>query len=965
MKFVSDNNKDKNSSGKVNSNIEKKSFTKESLKTNKTTANTKMTKDTTKPQSQALQNPSNQTKILPKAKKTEKLSFKKTLENEAGGLMGKIFSSKYFVYDNSPSNFYLSIAVSSVKIMFLIFFFIMIALFGTLMGVASAYFETSPPVDSAALTDMSKTSLIYDASGNEISKYTGSENRVWVEIEEIPQVVTDAFISIEDTRFYSHEGIDYKRLIGAFVGNLQSSTVEGGSTISQQLVKISMLTSEKSYKRKIQEAYMTMIMESTYTKDQILESYLNTILLGGSNYGVQAAANDYFGKDISELTIRESAMLAGITQSPNKYNPRTNYHLNDTPEIVDDRTNLVIESMYSAGRITKEERDAALVEQVNVLATSNTNANKLTYAYFVEYAVEDITDHLLTQRGLENTNENRNAIENELRTSGYHIHLTIDTEIQNTVQDTLSEWENYPSTQDPDKAVKIETIGTQSVEYPQPEAAAVILDYQTGEYKAIVGGRNAPTAEKLRNRAENTNYGVGSSIKPITVYGPALDMGLSPSFSISNKTQAISGWNTSTGYPSGSGPNSMVTMREALVQSMNRASANLLMDEVGIETSAQYLRDMGVEEEHIYEDGSGLALGSSPIAPVEIVSAFGTIANSGEYIMPISFTKIVDGDGNVILDGKALQEDTKKQVYKESTAFILTDMLQEAVTRGTGTSARISGMNVAGKTGTNNDYRGISFSGYTPYYAASVFIGHDDYEPLRNAYAGSYAAPLWQEFMERIHEGLENKPIIEGDLSDYQLDEVAVCPVSGLLATDACYGDAQGNTPRMMLASDPDAPTSSCTAHQSMEICTASNKLPTDSCPAAERTTIVILNPTGNVTDAMAQEYMNVLKEMYPGLNIGMTCDIHASQTTVSPTEGGDINALKAEAITLLNGTYNFMITNKSNLSSDVYNDLLSSYNSLNLAYSNANTTASVLQSLINDVRTKRATAEASLSEGG
>lgn len=907
------------------------------------------------------------TMVIPKAE-TGKIDMRKIDTGKKRSFKDRLFSEKFFVYENKPRNFLLSVAVSTMR-MFIVFMFIgVISAIGALFGVASAYVETSPLVNSATLTDLSKTSLIYDANGNEIAKYTGVENRVWVKLENMPKNLTNAFVSIEDTRFYSHEGIDYKRLFGAFVGNLQSSTVQGGSTISQQLVKIRMLTSERSYKRKIQEAYMTMVLEKSYSKDQILESYMNTILLGGSNYGVEAAANDYFNKDVSQLTLRECAMLAGITQSPNKYNPRTNYFVKNTPEVIDDRTNLVLQSMYSAGRITHEELTAALAEKVDVKQTSSFKSDKLQYAYFVEYAIEDIINNLIIQRGLEDNKENRNKIENELRTNGYKIYLTIDTNIQNAVQTTLSEWTGYPRMRKASAAYVTETIGNDTVKHAQPEAAAVVYDYHNGEYKAIVGGRNLPTAEKISNRAYVTEHGVGSSIKPVTIYGPALDMGLSPNSTLSNEKKRIPGWNTASGYPAGGGPSSSVSMRSAIIGSYNRAAAHTLMTKVGVETAAQYLLNMGVDEDHINNNltGAGLGLGAAPITPVEMSVCFGTIANSGEYIKPISFSKVVDGDGKVILDGKALQEQNRKQVYKASSAFMLTDMLMDAVSSGTGRSAKISGMNTAGKTGTNQD-KSVSFSGYTPYYSASIYIGHDKNESLGNVFAGSYAAPLWRAFMTKIHEGLENKPIIEGSIDQYDLNRVRICSVTGMKATSACSLDVQGNTPTTTMVSQDSIPSASCNAHHRITICADSHRIATDNCPSTSKVDIAMLRVSEKVSTSMANSYLNALKNKYPNFNSGSSCNVHTasssdsnettttkepSTTTKEPSSSTNqsLSSIKTEAANLLSRVKKIIDNPGSKYTQDQLAKLKNAYNNLNSYYKRSDASEAGIRQRINNL---------------
>lgn len=912
---------------------------------------------------------SSKTMVIPKAE-TGKIDMQRINNGNRKSLKEKLFPEKFFVYENKPRNFVLSVAVLTMR-MFIVFMFIgLVSAVGALFGVASAYVETSPLVDSATLTDLSKTSLIYDANGNEIAKYTGVENRVWVKLEDMPENLKNAFVSIEDTRFYSHEGIDYKRLFGAFVGNLQSSTVQGGSTISQQLVKIRMLTSERSYKRKIQEAYMTMILEKSYSKNQILESYMNTILLGGSNYGVEAAANDYFNKDVSQLTLRECAMLAGITQSPNKYNPRTNYYVKNTPEVIDDRTNLVLRSMYSAGRITHDELVAALEEKVDIKQTSSFRSDKLKYAYFVEYAIEDIIDNLIEQRSLENNKENRNNIENELRTHGYKIYLTIDTKIQDTVQTTLSEWTRYPKMRKASAAYVTETIGNDTVKHAQPESAAVVYDYHNGEYKAIIGGRNLPTAEKISNRAYVNEHGVGSSIKPVTVYGPALDMGMSPNSMVNNSKSRIPGWNTATGYPAGGGASGMVTMRSAIVGSYNRAAAHTLMTKVGVDNAAQYLLNMGVKESHINSNktGAGLALGAAPITPVEMAVCFGTIANSGEYMKPISFSKVLDGNGEVVLDGKAIQENTKKQVYKESSAYLLTNMLLDAVNSGTGKSAKISGMNTAGKTGTNQD-KTVSFSGYTPYYSASVYIGHDKNESLGNVFAGSYAAPLWKAFMTKIHEGLENKPIIDGTVEQYGLSKISICSVSGLRATEACYLDINGNTPVSSMISQDLAPSASCNAHHSITICAESHLVCTDKCPSGSRVQIALLRVTDEVSPNTVNSYLNAIKSKYPNFNSGASCTLHNSattaeattkattasssnttQNTTATTTSKNLASVRAEASSLLNSAKR-IIDNSSGYSDAQLAKIKNAYNNLNSYYKRSDATESGIRQRMDNLK--------------
>ena len=368
----------------------------------------------------------------------------------------KVYKHSIFKPEMKKPNFVLSIAVNVIRIFAVLVLVAGLAAVGAVVGIAKGYMETAPTLDLAAIDDQAQTSFIYDANGNLITEYKGSENRVMVSIQAMPTYLQHAFIAVEDARFYTHNGVDIKRIIGAFVSNLSSSSTQGGSTITQQLIKNTLLSSEQSYKRKIQEAYLAMQLETRYTKDQILESYLNTIYLGENYYGVYTAAQGYFGKSLGELTLRECAMLAGTCNSPYYYNPRRNFYTRqkegvDYPAITNDRTNYVLRCMYENQYITYEQYQEALdPATAHVLEKDpNTSTGMYAYAHYVEYAVDEVIDILLQLNNLEDTSANRNAMENKLRTGGYHVQLAIDTSIQSTVEDTLENWTNYPTLRDP------------------------------------------------------------------------------------------------------------------------------------------------------------------------------------------------------------------------------------------------------------------------------------------------------------------------------------------------------------------------------------------------------------------------------------------------------------------------------------------------------------------------------------
>lgn len=734
---------------------------------------------------------------------------------------------------------------------------------GLVYGVAKSYVDTIPSFDIMQLTISDRTSYLYDLDGEEIMSMASIEYRDWVDLEDVPEMLRNAFISVEDVRFYKHSGVDFKRLFSAALEVLGNNNSSGGSTITQQLIKNKVLGSERTYKRKVQEAFLALQLERVMDKDSILEAYLNDIYLGGSNYGVKAAAHDFFGKELNELTIRECAMIAGLTQNPYRYNPRLNYYWERYGRSEDAyekytvaRTNTVLKRMYENDKITLEQYNMAMSENVYIIEVSD-NSKMYDMAYFVEYCVNDVITHWLKADGVSDTTANRSAYENKLRTGGYRIYTTVDPYVQNTVQNSLTSWENYPKLADMTNSVVTETISdTITIETIQPQAAAVVIDQKTGEIRAIVGGRTEPSIRKGINRASDSYTEVGSAIKPLSIYGTALDNGLSPATIIANVDGTIAGWGGENGYPNGGLTSSRrygpVTMRTGLEQSLNVVAARLLFSEnVGTARATQYLERLGIPSTQVNQDGPGLALGTSGINPIQMCAAYAAIANNGYYMEPLSFTKVTDSDGNVILDADIVRG-TQKRVYDEaSTAFFLVDMLKQAVNSGTGKKAQINGFEVAGKTGTNSDYASVYFAGMTCDYTSVVWIGHDypSNKLETGASGGDYAAPLWQDYMSKIMEGHESRPIIEETTESLGLVRRTICPVSGLLATDDCvrYHSAMGS--KFNLVSDwfdyADVPTEYCDMHVTLSICNVSGNVAGENCAAdtIEEKTYVLLRP--------------------------------------------------------------------------------------------------------------------------
>ena len=787
-------------------------------------------------------------------------------------------------------NFVVSVLLNTVRMMIVLLVLAGVAGLGALAGIAKGYVDTAPELNLVALDSQAQTSFIYDSNGQLITEYKGTENRVLVSLDAMPKRLRNAFIAVEDARFYSHSGVDLKRIAGAFLSNLTSSGTQGGSTITQQLIKNTLLSSEQSYKRKIQEAYLALQLESRYTKDQILESYLNTIYLGENYYGVQVAAQGYFGKDLGELTLRECAILAGATNNPYYYNPRRNLYTRKSEEkdyakVTNNRTDYVLRCMYENQFITKEQYQEALnPATASVLPEAPVSADGMyKYPHYVEYAVKEIVDIFLELNGLEDNSANRRAMENKFRTGGYRVKLAIDTNIQEIVESTLQNWSKYPSLRDPsDKVFRTKNSDGTYTEIIQPQAACAVLDYRTGELKAIVGSRTKVTAKKTLNRATDMKMPVGSSIKPIAVYAPALELGASPASVVYNMPVPIPGWKDSKGkdsWPKNYGGGGYVgpeTLRTAMAKSHNTAAASTLLSMVGVNRSVDFLHQLGIDDGHIDATPFGLSLGSSGITPLQMTVAFGVLANGGKYKEPISVLGISDSAGRVVWDGHQHQD--YRTVFKPSTSWMIVDMLQSVVQKGTGTSAKIKGQVVGGKTGTNSDQKGVFFSGMTGYYASALWIGHDNYKALSSKSTGSgAAAPLWQAYMSKIHEGLSKKEILDGNPSDYGLVQVKTCAVSGQLATDACEYDAMGYGTVTDWWAKGTEPTVYCQMHISKNVCSDTGMLATSYCPHPETRGVVTI-PSGHpLYNLLGTQYQSVIEE-YLGSTAGISstyCTLH------------------------------------------------------------------------------------------
>lgn len=839
--------------------------------------------------------------------------------------------SRFFKRRTRKPSFVLGTVIHALRMLAVMAALVVLAGIGAVVGIAKAYVETAPVLDLAKIDEQAETSFFYDSEGRLITDFKGTEDRIMVSINTMPDRLQKAFVAVEDARFYSHKGVDVKRIIGAFVKNFMTGSQQGGSTITQQLIKNTVLSSEVSYKRKIQEAYLAMQLEARYSKDEILESYLNTIYLGENYYGVKVAAAGYFGKELHQLTLRECAMLAGMTTNPYYYNARRNYYIRksdtmDYAALTDNRTDYVLRMMYENQFITHQEYVDALKKETASVLKEAPGGGLYPYVHYVEYAIGDVVKTLLKIKGLENNAANRVLMERELRTGGYKVYLALDPDIQKRAEDTLYNYNNYPKLRNPsDSVYRARNKDGTYQEIEQPQACCVVLDYRTGEIKAIVGSRTPPTQKRTLNRAGDMNMPVGSSIKPIAVYAPAFEMGAGAGSVLYNIPAPIAGWRGADGQDSwprnygGSSYRGPETMRTALVKSDNTAAARALMTYVGVDRSADFLLRMGVREKHINRTPFGLALGSSGISAVEMSVAFGVLGNGGVYQEPLTFIGIMDRNDKVLYDSHAMQQ--RRQVFKPSTAWLTVDILKDAVEKGTGKAAKVPGQTVAGKTGTNSDQRGVFFAGMTGWYSGAVWIGHDNYKELSGkTTGGNSAAKLWSAVMKGVHtdKGLENRDILAGSPADYGLVKVTTCAVSGQLATEACARDAMGYGTVTDYWAAENAPRDACQMHRDVTVCSASNMLAGRYCPDGRTSRrAVVLLPKGHPLQALVgTKYENVLTDYFgpyaallfsgdanadAAMMSAHTCPVHQTPDSgLNENAGGFGSDLRSDAMSLL-----------------------------------------------------------------
>lgn len=793
------------------------------------------------------------------------------------------------------------------------------------LGYIKGLIDSAPNITQIDVMPKGYTTKVYDSDGNVIEHLIGAHaNREYVKISDIPKVVQDAFVSIEDERFYEHDGIDVRGIFRAFFSGIKGGEFsQGASTITQQLLKNQIFGggSEKNFidklERKIQEQYLAIQLENKLDKDLILEYYLNTINLGAGTYGVQTASKRYFSKNVGELTLSEAAVIAAIAQLPSYHNPITN------PERNEVRKNEVLRQMLKQGKCSQEEYDEAMADDVysRIQTVNEEYTTKSYYSYFTDELIVQVMEDLQSELGYTQTQ----ALD-LIYSGGLRIITTQDSTIQRIVDEVVADESNYPEMgkslweltyalsiqkndedkttihyhsddllkyfkdyPDPDnlyvdtKDSKFSLLFTDKEDMQnkinefkeammdegdiilgekidmviQPQVSFVVMDQHTGHVLAIVGGRGEKTGNRTLNRATDTKRQPGSTFKILSTYLPALDSAgftlasviddAGPYYYPGTNTE-VSNWRSKKEYEG------LSTIRKAIYDSMNIVTVKTLV-EVTPNVGYDYLKKLGfttLVESRTEPDGRvvsdinyPMALGglTDGVTNLELTAAFAAIANKGLYIEPIFYTKILDHNGKVLLEN----EPEKEQVIKESTAWLLTNAMEDVVTIGTGKQLKLQAidMPVAGKTGSTSDYNDLWFSGYTPYYTASVWGGFDH---NRAQSERTYTRTIWRTIMERIHieKGLEKKDFTMPDT----IVSAKICTKSGKLAVEGlCDHYLGGNTVRVEYFAKGSEPRVKCDVHVKAHICTETNKLATEFCPNQKEAVYLNKTETGVTYD--------------------------------------------------------------------------------------------------------------------
>ena len=664
--------------------------------------------------------------------------------------------------------------------------------------------------------------------------FLDSENRIWADLDQIPKDLQKAVVAIEDKRFYKHKGVDWHGTARAIFRTIFGGSVQGGSTITQQLVKNVTGDNQNTVKRKVMEIYRAQEMEKRYEKDEILEAYLNEVYFGYSCYGVVTASLKYFNKDVSELSLAECASLIAITNNPSLYDPlQTDWGLENNRT----RQLLVLGAMLEQGKIDQAAYDAAKEENVvfsngyTILGgrvdvdtdkkddtdadggdeqpEEETKTATSSQSYFTDAVIEDVAAALVEKYGL---TDSTNPVTGKVTTAfeqgvnmvygkGYKIYTTQNPEYQKIAEEVCTDTSNLPYT-----STYTNSYGEKETE--QLQVGMTIVDPYTGYVVAMVGGAGVKQYDRGWNWATSARQ-CGSAIKPISVYAPALDDGtINGASSIDDYPVMVLNGSV---YPKNANGRykGLTPLHTAIARSTNTCAVRVVQ-EYGTSRSYDFMTNkLGfttLTSQDAQQVGNmGLGGLDRGVTTEEMAAAFAAFANEGIYTAPRTFIRVEDADGNVILENEA----NASVAMKDTTAALMNSLLQEVVNGGTGYEGRISGMHVAGKTGTTNNDQDRYFVGYTPYYSCAVWVGYVHNQ--RIIASGNPAASMWQKVMSRIHADLADKDFF----SCSGLTYVKVCADSGLLATDNCAEDCRGSRVYSALVAADNAPSAYCNMHTS------------------------------------------------------------------------------------------------------------------------------------------------------
>ena len=576
---------------------------------------------------------------------------------------------------------------------------------GSVAGIVSAYSRNLPDISRMADYQPARSTRIYARDGSLLANLY-KENRIWVPIEKIPPIVRDAFIANEDHTFYTNNGVDFGGIMRAGVSNVLHHHIEqGASTITQQLARGLFLTDQQTITRKIQEALLAMEINRYYTKDEILERYLNLIYLGSGAYGIGAASHTYFGRSVENLTAGQAALLAGLVAAPSDYSPYVDLQL------ARERQRHVLDRMAESGYISREEADNAYEAPLDLVGERPAGLQGFREPWFTTYAVAQLEHDFGKQATYE---------------GGLQVYTTVDSRMEKLAQDAVDWGMNQ---------AKLEGIGAN-------EGALVALRPSTGEVLAMVGGTHFSIDNQF-NRAWQAHRQPGSSFK-VYVYTAAIDNGMPATTIIDDSPVGYPDGAGGTWYPHDDDNSYMgaISLRTALAQSRNIVAVKLL-EQVGVDRVIQYAHRMGVTAP--LEADYSLALGTSGISPLDQATGYATLANQGVHITPSPFRIVKDSLGNVVLDDRYPDQ---TEVVSAGTAYIMTTIMEDVINHGTGYPNAIIGRPAAGKTGTTSDFRDAWFVGFTPDLVTAVWIGNDNYKPMNESYGGNIPARIWSRFMK-------------------------------------------------------------------------------------------------------------------------------------------------------------------------------------------------------------------------